>query len=69
MRLLIENDDGVCIEVKKIEAVSDTANLIIITTDVFLSNRKRESLEGEIKTKSGKEVVILDGLGAKIIGV
>lgn len=69
MRLLIEKDDGVCIEVKKIEAVSDTANLIIITTDVLLSKLVKESIENEIKTKSGKEVVILCGMGAKIIGV
>ena len=69
MRLLIEKDDGVCIEVKKIEAVSDTANLVIISTDIRLQDGVVKQLEERIEKATGKNALVLCGLNPTLYGV
>lgn len=68
MRILVETDAGVVIELKEIETVSES-DILIAQCSVILKDSDRIKLENDLQARTGKRFVLLPPWITKIFGV
>lgn len=69
IKLLIEQDDGAMVEVKEIEGVSSATNVLILISEMRLSNSESDRIVAELARITGKQCIILPPYIKKVIGV
>lgn len=69
MRLLIEQENGSMVEVKEIEGVGDSSNMLIFFCSTYLKNEDYKRIETQLSESTGKRCIILPPYINKIVGV
>lgn len=62
MKLIIENDDGARVEVRKIKKLKSDGDILFFFLDYgALRPEDRENIESHLSKETGKKCILLDG--------
>ena len=67
-RLLLEKDDGALVEIKEIDSISESANVLIFMCSVYMKKEDKKLTQDTLSELTGKQCVILGPEFAKVIG-
>lgn len=67
MRLLIENDDGIIMELKEISRLQEGD--LIIRTNMMMTKSGKEQVEKELSSKLKRDVTLLDARFGEIVAI
>lgn len=70
MKILLQHDDGLTTEIREIECLNKDSETLFFFVCNIMRKIDIKDLEDELKNKTGKNVVILDGrFQGKILGL
>lgn len=69
MRLLIEQDDGTFVELKELDKVSDSSQIIVLMCQCRLNTKTLDHIMDHLREVTGKRFIILGPEFTKAFGV
>ena len=69
MKLFLQKDDGAILELREIESVSDSSDVLLFFCKFFLSASDQKRMETELSARIGRRCILLSAHITRVAGI